>query len=97
MPAPLPTEEQLFQKLRTILVEQLGVEPADVQLTTKIMIDLGADSLDGVELVMAVEEEFGIEIPDAEFEERQMKGRPEEEATVQDMVSFLKLKLEESR
>lgn len=97
MPAPLPTEEQLFQKLRSIIVEQLGVEPADVQLPTKIMDDLGADSLDGVELIMAIEEEFSIEIPDGEFEERQLKGRTEDTATVQDVLSFLMLKLAESR
>ena len=51
-----------FDKVKEILVEQLGVEAADVAIDSTFIDDLGADSLDIVELIMAFEEEFGIEI-----------------------------------
>ena len=53
-----------FDKVRDIVVEQLGVEADEVTLESTFIDDLGADSLDIVELIMAFEEEFGIEIPD---------------------------------
>jgi acyl carrier protein len=55
-------------KVKSIIVEQLGVEEDEVTLAASFTDDLGADSLDIVELVMAFEEEFGIEIPDEEAE-----------------------------
>ena len=58
----------VFEKLREILAEQLDVDPQDISLDTDIANDLGADSLDVVELAMAVEDEFGVEIPDEEIE-----------------------------
>lgn len=54
--------------MREIVVEQLGVKPEQVTSEAKFIEDLGADSLDVVELVMALEEEFGHEIPDEEAE-----------------------------
>ena len=51
-------------KVKNIIAEQLGVKPEEVTPEAKFIDDLGADSLDTVELVMALEEEFGIEIPD---------------------------------
>lgn len=54
--------------MREIVVEQLGVKPEQVTTEAKFIEDLGADSLDVVELVMALEEEFGHEIPDEEAE-----------------------------
>ncbi len=53
-----------FDKVKEIVVEQLGVDEAEVQIDSTFIDDLGADSLDIVELIMAFEEEFEIEIPD---------------------------------
>ena len=55
-------------KVKSIIVEQLGVDAEEVTLEASFTDDLGADSLDIVELVMAFEEEFGIEIPDEDAE-----------------------------
>ena len=57
-----------------IIVEQLGVKPDQVTPAAKFIEDLGADSLDTVELVMALEEEFGIEVPDEQAEKLQSVG-----------------------
>ncbi|MFH1398196.1 MAG: acyl carrier protein [Candidatus Omnitrophota bacterium] len=56
------------EKVKSIIAEQLGVKPEEVTPTASFIDDLGADSLDTVELVMAFEEEFGIEIPDEDAE-----------------------------
>jgi acyl carrier protein len=56
------------ERVKSIIVEQLGVDEEEVTLEASFTDDLGADSLDIVELVMAFEEEFGIEIPDEEAE-----------------------------
>ncbi|KAA3632590.1 MAG: acyl carrier protein [Calditrichaeota bacterium] len=56
------------ERVKNIIVEQLGVEAAQVTEGAKFVEDLGADSLDTVELVMALEEEFSIEIPDEDAE-----------------------------
>ncbi len=55
-------------KIKSIIAEQLGVKPEEVTPEASFIDDLGADSLDTVELVMALEEEFGIEIPDEDAE-----------------------------
>ena len=69
-----------FDKVRDIVVEQLGVEADDVTIESTFIDDLGADSLDIVELIMAFEEEFSIEIPDEDAEKIK---------TVQDVVSYI--------
>ena len=58
----------VFDQVKDVVVEQLSVSPDAVKLESKIIEDLGADSLDVVELVMALEEKFGVEIPDSEAE-----------------------------
>ena len=60
--------KQLEEKVKDIIVEELGVERDKLTADASFMEDLGADSLDTVELVMAFEEEFGIEIPDEDAE-----------------------------
>ncbi len=65
----------LETRVKEIIVEQLGVDPSEVTPQASFINDLGADSLDTVELVMALEEEFGIEIPDEEAEKIQSVGQ----------------------
>jgi acyl carrier protein len=71
----------LEEKVKKIIVDQLGVDAAEVTPEASFIEDLGADSLDTVELVMALEEEFGIEIPDEEAEKIM---------TVKDAVEYIK-------
>jgi len=61
-------EKTIEEKVNSIIVDQLGVEEADVVTEASFIDDLGADSLDIVELIMALEEEFDIEIPDQDAE-----------------------------
>jgi acyl carrier protein len=60
--------ENIEQRVKKIIAEQLGVNEAEIKNGSSFVDDLGADSLDTVELVMAFEEEFGIEIPDEDAE-----------------------------
>lgn len=62
------TKEQIFTKVKAITSEQLGVEESQITMSAKFVDDLGADSLDTVELIMALEENFDIEISDEEAE-----------------------------
>jgi acyl carrier protein len=71
----------VFEKVKKIIVEQLGVEEDDIAMESSFIDDLGADSLDIVELIMALEEEFDIEIPDNEAEKI---------TTVGDAVDYIK-------
>jgi len=72
--------EEVYQRVRKIVSEQLGVEDDKVTLEANFQNDLGADSLDTVELVMAFEEEFDLEIPDEDAQGI---------ATVQDVVNYI--------
>lgn len=63
-----------FEKIRDIIVEQLSVDESMVTMDTNLMKDLEADSLDAVEIIMVIEEEFDIEIPDEEAEKFQLVG-----------------------
>lgn len=73
----------VFEKIKNILAEQLDLEADDMSMDTKIAEDLGADSLDVVELLVSIEDEFEIEIPDEEIEK--MK-------TIGDVVEFIQNK-----
>ena len=64
----------IFDRIRDIIIEQLQVEESDVNMDTNLMNDLSADSLDAVEIIMAIEDEYGIEIPDEEAEKMQTVG-----------------------
>ncbi len=67
-------DKTIEQRIKDIIIEQLGVTADQVTPEAKVIEDLGADSLDTVELVMALEEEFGLEIPDDEAEKLQSVG-----------------------
>ena len=69
-----------FEKINDIIIEQLQVEEGDISLDTNLMKDLSADSLDAVEIIMAIEDAFGIEIPDEDAEKFQ---------TVEDLVKYV--------
>ncbi|WP_027363568.1 acyl carrier protein [Desulfotruncus alcoholivorax] len=64
----------VFNRVKEIIVEQLGVEPEEVKLEASFVDDLGADSLDIVELIMALEEEFDLQIPDEDAEKIRKVG-----------------------
>ena len=70
----------LFDEVKEVIVEQLNVSPDEVKPESKFVEDLGADSLDVVEMIMALEEKFEIEIPDSDAEKIQ---------TVQDVVDYI--------
>lgn len=73
--------EQIMEKVKSVIIEQLGVEADSVTLEASFIDDLGADSLDIVELIMALEEEFDLEIPDEDAEKI---------VTVNDVVEYIK-------
>ena len=75
------SSEEILEKVKGIIVEQLGVADTAVTMEAAFIDDLGADSLDIVELVMAIEEEFDIEIPDSDAEKV---------VTVGDVVDYIK-------
>jgi acyl carrier protein len=68
------SDKPIEEKVKDIIVEQLGVNPEQVTPTASFIEDLGADSLDIVELVMAFEEEFSVEVPDEDAEKLQTVG-----------------------
>ncbi len=71
------------EKVKQIIVEQLGVDEAEVTDTASFVDDLGADSLDQVELIMTLEEAFGIEVPDEEAEKL---------TSVKDVIEYIEKK-----
>ena len=72
--------EEIFEKVKTVIVEQLGIDEERVKMDSSFLDDLGADSLDIVEFIMALEEEFGLEIPDEDVEKI---------VTVKDVVEYI--------
>ena len=75
----------LFEEIKQIVSEQLGVKPEEVKPTASFKDDLGADSLDAVELIMALEEKFGIEISDIDAEMM---------LTVNDVIKYIEEKVD---
>lgn len=75
------SSEEIFDKVKEIIIEQLGVTESSITMEASFIDDLGADSLDIVELIMALEEEFDTEIPDADAEKI---------VTVGDVVDYIK-------
>ncbi|MBN2058184.1 MAG: acyl carrier protein [Candidatus Saganbacteria bacterium] len=73
-------ENQVFEQVKKVVVEQLGVNESEITREASFVDDLGADSLDTVELVMALEESFGTEIPDEDAEKIK---------TIGDTVSYI--------
>ena len=73
--------DEISSKIKKIVADHLGIDVAKIEDESSFIDDLGADSLDTVELVMAFEEEFGIEIPDEEAEKI---------STLEDAVSYIK-------
>lgn len=74
----------VFEKVREIIAEQLGTDENNVTIDTHLMKDLEADSLDAVEIIMAIEDEYDIEIPDEDAEKFQ---------SVSDLVKFIEANL----
>ncbi|MGI5839136.1 MAG: acyl carrier protein [bacterium] len=74
-------KENVYEKVKELIAEQLGIEEDEITLESSFVDDLGADSLDIVELIMAIEEEFTIEIPDEDAEKM---------ITVNDAVTYVK-------
>ncbi|OAA31396.1 acyl carrier protein [Kosmotoga arenicorallina S304] len=72
--------EEIFEKVREIIAEKLGIEVDDIELSSDLTEDLGADSLDLVDLVMAFEDEFGIKVEDEQVENIK---------TVENIVSYV--------
>ncbi len=70
----------VFEKIRAILAEQLDIEEDEITMESNIAEDLGADSLDVVDLIMSIEDEFGLEVPDDQVENIK---------TVGDVVSYI--------
>lgn len=77
------SDSSIESKVKEIIVEQLGVNPEQVTENASFIEDLGADSLDTVELVMAFEEEFSVEVPDEDAEKLQ---------TVGDVIKYIEAK-----
>jgi acyl carrier protein len=75
--------EEVVRRVKDLIAESLGVNPTEVVSTASFIDDLGADSLDIVELVMAIEKEFNVEIPDEDAEKI---------TTVQDAVDYIQNK-----
>lgn len=76
----MASSSEISERVKSIIVEQLGVGPEEVAPEASFIEDLGADSLDIVELIMALEEEYDIEIPDEDAEKIQ---------TVKDVISYI--------
>lgn len=76
----------IFDEVKEILAEQLDIDPETIEMTSNLQTDLGADSLDAIDIVMSIEDQYGIEVPDSVIEN--MKS-------VEDIVSFIENNVED--
>ncbi len=70
----------IFDEVKEILADQLEIDPAEIEMKSRLTDDLGADSLDAIDVVMSVEDQYGIEVPDEIIKKME---------TVEDIVSFI--------
>lgn len=76
----------IFDEVKEILAEQLDIDPKTIEMTSNLQTDLGADSLDAIDIVMSIEDQYGIEIPDSVIENMR---------SVEDIVSFIENNVED--
>lgn len=76
----------IFDEVKEILAEQLDVDPETIEMTSNLQTDLGADSLDAIDIVMSIEDQYGIEVPDSVIENMR---------SVEDIVSFIESNVED--
>ena len=75
----------IFDEVKEILAEQLDIDPETIEMTSNLQTDLGADSLDAIDIVMSIEDQYGIEVPDSVIENMR---------SVEDIVSFIENNVE---
>lgn len=76
----------IFDEVKEILAEQLDIYPETIEMTSNLQTDLGADSLDAIDIVMSIEDQYGIEVPDSVIENMR---------SVEDIVSFIESNVED--
>lgn len=76
----------IFDEVKEILAEQLDIDPETIKMTSNLQTDLGADSLDAIDIVMSIEDQYGIEVPDSVIENMR---------SVEDIVSFIENNVED--
>ena len=80
------SEIKIFDEVKEILAEQLDIDPETIEMTSNLQTDLGADSLDAIDIVMSIEDQYGIEVPDSVIENMR---------SVEDIVSFIENNVED--
>lgn len=76
----------IFDEVKEILADQLDIDPETIEMTSNLQTDLGADSLDAIDIVMSIEDQYGIEVPDSVIENMR---------SVEDIVSFIENNVED--
>ena len=76
----------IFDEVKEILAEQLDIDPETIEMTSNLQTDLGADSLAAIDIVMSIEDQYGIEVPDSVIENMR---------SVEDIVSFIENNVED--
>ena len=76
----------IYDEVKEILAEQLDIDPETIEMTSNLQTDLGADSLDAIDIVMSIEDQYGIEVPDSVIENMR---------SVEDIVSFIENNVED--